>query len=63
MTVNARWESRGQKYWVEVRTEDDGTFSFRAPGSGGIGYPTLEDALKRGELETTFMPSKMKRVL
>jgi hypothetical protein len=62
METLARWESRGKRYWVEVRRNDDGSLNFRSDNSGGSGYPTVEDAIRRAELECTFQPSRMTRV-
>ena len=59
--VIARWKSLRGGYYVEAYRNDDGTFSFKANGSGGHGYLTAEDAIRRAELESSFMPSAMKR--
>ena len=62
MTIIARWESRGKKYWVEVRKNDyTGSFSY-ATDSGGGTDKDLPSVMAKAELQTTFAPSKMKRV-
>ena len=61
--VLAKWESAKGKYWVSVVIYCDGSFGFRSNGAGGSGYLSLEQAMKRAELECTFQPSKMKRII
>lgn len=59
--VLASWSSRGGKYNVVAYRHSDGTYGFRTESSGGSGYSTESEVLKRAELEASFMPSKMVR--
>lgn len=62
-TVLARWESARGKYWVIAIQSPDGTFGFKANGAAGYGYSSAKAAMARAELEATFQPSTMRRVL
>jgi hypothetical protein len=63
MEVLARWESLRRKHFVEAVRLDDGRFGFRADASGGSGYATAEEAIKRAELEASFYNVRMRRTI
>jgi hypothetical protein len=59
-TLIARWESRGGKYWLEVREHTDGTFSYATENGGGHSFDAKGiGAAIRSQL--SFMPSRMSR--
>ena len=67
MNVLARWESLKGKYWVIAFQNEDGSYGFKSGQyqigtSGGSGYSSESEVIKRAELESTFQPSKMKRI-
>lgn len=56
-----RWESRGGRYWVEIRAEGDGAYSVETDNSHGTFY-SLEDARLAARDQVSYAPSKMRKV-
>ena len=62
------WESRSRRYWVRLYEHRnthtlENAYSFHADGAAGyIGKTSLEQAVRRAELEASFSPFKCKRV-
>lgn len=56
-----RWESRGGRYWVEIRADGDGVYSVVTDNSRGTFY-SLEDARAAARDQVSYAPSKMRKV-
>lgn len=56
-----RWESRGGRYWVEIRADGDGAYSVETDNSHGTFY-SLEDARLAARDQVSYAPSKMRKV-
>lgn len=55
-----RWVSKGGKYWVALRQNSDGTFSYVSDnGMGYFGKVSLADAKYRVRRIAEYAPSKM----